>query len=360
MTANSRSRSKLADVARAAGVGNATVSRALNGGKNVSEETQRKIAAAIRDLNYQPNRIAQSLKGSSSGMIGMIVPSISDAFFSRCAEAVESISQEHGALVVVVPSHEKDATIIAGLHQLLRYNIDGIILANSTHHSLELATELRQISVPIVGIDGPLADVGRPSVLCENFAGAYSATEHLLEHGYHTVVSVQVKPDLYTMRERLRGYRAAMLHAKADAREEIIETREEAMSVLTRHMRGQKHPIALFAGNNLTARYICEAVRVLNLQIPQQVALLSFDDFDLADTLSPAMSVVQQPTDEMGHSAAHLLFELMARKPGNTMEPIPTLTLNPHLVLRESCGCHYQTSSTEVLRRKVKLPNAKC
>lgn len=355
MALHSRNRSKLADVARIAGVGNATVSRALNGGKNVSSEKMERISAAIHELGYRPNRVARSLKGASSGMIGMIVPSISDTFFSRCAEVVEAVAHEHGSLLVVVPSHEQDDTIISGLRQLLLHNIDGLLLAHNMPHSRELAAELRGLRLPVVGIDGPLDDLGLPSVVCQNVRGASMATEHLLGHGYRKIIHVQVKPSLYTMCERLRGYIAAMEAARAKPATETISNREDAIAVLKRHTRASPgvqpglapKPVAIFAGNNLTARYLCEAIRILGLAVPEQVALLSFDDFDLADTLSPPTSVIQQPIEAMGRTAARILFERMAAAAhGPAAHPTPAIMLAPRLILRQSCGCHPQRLAT--------------
>ena len=339
---------KLADVARLAGVGNGTVSRVLNGGRNVSKETTTRINAAMSQLNYRPNRVARSLKGAHSGIFGMIVPSISDMFFSRCAEAVEGVVRERGDLLVVVASHDDDELLLAGIRQLLLHNTDGLVLAHSKPHSPELLQALRDIRIPVVGIDGPLSDAGLPSVLCENHEGARMATEHLLSHGYKTIISVQVKPTLYTMRERLGGYRAALRGTGVASIQEVIEDRESAIQLLRVYGKGRE-PVALFAGNNLTARYICEAVHYLGLSIPGQVAILSFDDFDLADSLSPPMSVVQQPLDEIGRCAAQILFERRNDQAASG-EPDKPLLLKPQLILRESCGCSPRSRPDPIAR----------
>lgn len=341
---------KLTDVAREANVGNATVSRALSGGKNVSSESMKRISDAIIKLGYQPNRVAQSLKRASSGIVGMIVPSLSDMFFSKCAEAVESVTKQQGALLVLVASHDEDVTVQSSFQQLLRHQIDGLILAPSKLIDEELVQSLRNSRVPIVGIDRPLSKIGYPSLLCENFEGARIGTEHLLEHGYRKVVYVQVKPELYTMQERLRGYCFAVAEGSRKAIVETIGNRADATAVLTRHLAADGPPFAVFAANHLTARYICEAIQVLGVSIPRQFAILSFDDFDLADTLTPPMSVVQQPVEELGRAAAELLFKEMSgwknRRRSKTLQPVQ---LSPRLMIRESCGCHAAVSrSTEV------------
>ena len=346
---------KLADVARLAGVGNATVSRALNGGKNVSGPAMERVLAAIQKLDYRPNRVAQSLKGAFSGVFGMIVPSIADDFFSHCAEAVEAVVREHGALLVVASSRDNDSIALESVRQLLLHNIDGLILAGSKPPSQAMIQLLQGVRLPVVGIDGPLTGVQCPSVLCQNYEGARLAMKHLLGHGYRTIVSVQVKPDLYTMRERLRGYRQAMMEASLLPVEETIANCEDARAVLSRHVQHAGPIVGVFAGNNLSARYLCEAVHQLGLSIPDEVAVLSFDDFDLADTLTPPMSVVKQPLEEMGRTAARLLFEQARNSDANatSVRSVPVM-LAPHLVIRESCGCGSRYSSAKLRSVKVR------
>lgn len=328
---------KLADVARLAGVGNATVSRALNGNKSVSKDAKARVDAAVLQLKYRPNRIAQSLKGRSSGMIGMIVPTISDAFFSQCAEAVEEVARKRGSLLVVLSAHDKSEMASAAIQQLLMHNVDGLILANSLLPSPTLVQELRQLRVPVVGIDAPLKRTGLPSVLCQNFEGALMATNHLLWHGYQTILCVQVKPSLYTQRERLRGYCASLSAAGRNLVTEIITGRDSAETLLRQYV-DHKRPVAIFAGNNLAAQHLCTAASRMQIGIPQELAIISFDDFDLADTLTPPMSVIRQPTRAIGHLAATLLFRRL-RSGIFQDEADDEIMLAPELVVRGSCGC---------------------
>lgn len=271
----------------------------------------------------------------------MIVPSITDAFFSHCAEAVEAVVRDHGALLVVAPSRDDDNNALDSVRQLLLHNIDGLVIAGSKPPSRKLVQLLRTSRLPVVGIDGPLIGLSCPSVLCHNYEGARLATEHLLSHGYRTVLSIQVKPDLYTMRERLRGYRQAIGESGLQPTEETISSCEDARAVLSRHVRRPGPTVGIFAGNNLSARYLCEAVHQLELTIPQDVAVLSFDDFDLADMLTSPMSVVKQPLAEMGRTAARLLLEQVQSREAHT-RPVKSvaLMLAAQLVIRQSCGCN--------------------
>ena len=331
--------SKLTDVARAAGVSNATASRALNGGKHVSDEARNRIVAVARELNYSPNRAAQSLKGRASGMIGMIVPTISDDFFANCARAVEGVARDHGALLVVLSAHDRSNLFVGGLRQLMLHNIDGIILGLSQYLTAELIDELRDLRVPVVGIDAPLTKAGLRSVVCENYHGAYLATEHLLSHGYETVISLQVKPNLYTIRERHKGYKAAMQKAGRECIHEVITDRKSALQFLEKYLPGAT-PIAVFASNNLSAQLLYGAARLMKLSIPKQLSIIAFDDFDLADTLTPPMSVVRQPVQEIGRAAARLLFQQIPYDAFQTTDyNALEISLAPQLILRQSCGC---------------------
>lgn len=332
---------KLSDVARLAGVGNATVSRVLNGRMHVSEEASRRVKQAISDLNYSPNRIARSLKGATSGMIGMIVPSISDMFFSRCAEAAESVARENGSLLIVMASHDDPSIEFENLQLLLIHRVDGLILSSAQTGNTKLYRELKRVTVPVVGLDRPLKEAKIPSVLSENREGAKAATLHLLAHGYDKVLCIHIKPELYPIEERLHGYTEAMHEAGLEPLLYKAESAADVQACLLKHIHLAGKTIAVFAANNLAAHFTREAIRMLQLAIPSQVAILCFDDFDLADSLTPPMSVVQQLVERLGRTAAELLFERM-KAPANGVAHVNSdpVRLPTRLIIRESCGCH--------------------
>jgi LacI family transcriptional regulator len=332
---------KLSDVARLAGVGNATVSRFLNGHESVSEDASRRVKQAISNLGYIPNRIARSLKGASSGMIGMIVPSISDMFFSQCAEAVEIVARKHGSLLIVMASHDNPLIELENLQQLLIHRIDGLILSSAQSRNTKLYKQLKSVTIPVIGLDRPLQEANIPSVISENLEGAKAATVHLLSHRYEKVLCIHIKPELYPIQERLQGYTRAMNEAGLKPLLHKIENAKDAERCLKKHLGSGGSRIAVFAANNLAARFTWEAIRTLRLAIPRQVAMLCFDDFDLADSLTPPMSVVQQTVEDLGRTAAELLFEKLQKK---NAEHAPTVVSDPirfstRLIIRKSCGC---------------------
>lgn len=339
---------KLSDVARLAGVGNATVSRVLNGHQHVSEETNRRVKQAISDLSYSPNRIARSLKGATSGIIGMIVPSISDMFFSQCAEAVEIVARKYGSLLVVMASHDNPVIEFENLQQLLLHRIDGLILSSAQSSNTKLYKKLREVPVPVVGLDRPLQEANIPSVISENREGAKAATTHLLSHGYDKVLCIHIKPELYPIQERLHGYTQTMSEAGLPPLLYKVESADDVAACLKKYLNAKDAKVAVFAANNLTARFTWEAIRSLHLAIPDQVAMLCFDDFDLADSLTPPMSVVQQTIDHLGRTAAELLFHRMRDsnvEHGAAVGADP-IRFSTRLIIRESCGCHLKNGDS--------------
>lgn len=329
---------KLTDVARRAGVGNATASRALNGALNVSEEARLRILAAARDLNYRPNRSAQALKGGRSGMIGMIVPRMSDLFFAHCVEAVENVANRNASLLVVLATHDRSKTTLDGVQQLLHHNVDGLVLGTSEYLTPALARRLKRLPVPAVGIDAPLTDGSIPSMLIDNQTNAQQATEHLIAHGYAHIASVQLNPKLFTMQERHRGYERAMQQAGRAPVQHTIADHDTA-EALVRSYQDKHGTYAFLAGNEGAAKLLAAAAKHLGMRMPEDFGMISFDDFDLADSLESPLTVMRQPVEEIGTTAANLLFQLMqddgsARKRGR-METV----FSAEMIIRRSCGC---------------------
>jgi LacI family transcriptional regulator len=334
----------LSDVARVAGVGVGTASRVINGGINVSRETLKKVESAIRQLGYMPNQAARVLKGGRTKTVGLLVPSIADSFFASCAEAAGKVARFHDSLLIVsVTKNQPEAEMIS-LDVLMRHRPDGLLIVPSDSGSEALASFVRNTAIPIVTFDRPLFGSGCASVITDNFEAARNATFHLLEHGYKRILCFGGEPDLYTIRERLGGYRQAMddagLPSLVDA--SLGDDANLAARALTRHLSGRRPPDAIFTLKNSSTILTLQALQKLKVSIPGRVALLGFDDFDLASTLRPPISVVQQPIEEVGQKAAELLFAQLEHNPGarrsGKLNRDPVVLAN-RLVLRRSCGC---------------------
>jgi LacI family transcriptional regulator len=334
----------LAEVARKARVGTTTVSRVINGRDRVSARTRKRVQAVIDQLGYMPSQAARILKGDRAKTIGMVIPSIADPFFSSCAEAAQDIARAHDSLLMVTVTHNDPHVEMENLNILMRHRTDGLLLAPASYQSDALAQFLHRMGTPVVTFDRLIVNSGIPSVLADNFNGARVATEHLIGHGYRRILCLGGEPTLYTLRERLCGYRRAMedkgLEPLVDMSVRDYKSAEYAIESL---LAAGQPPEAIFTLKNSTTIYAFETLRKLKVAIPKAIALLGYDDFELAATLRPSISVVQQPIEDIGRIAAEILFENLLKsgkgKSHGIQKHQDSVRLETKLVLRQSCGC---------------------
>jgi LacI family transcriptional regulator len=328
----------MADVAKLAGVGKMTVSRLLSGSAKVSNDTAERVQRAIRMLNYQPNELARSLRSVHSKTIALILPYLYDPFFGTCAHAVSTVATEHGYSVLITTSDEKTEIEQRQVAHMLRRRIDGMIIIPAPNEDEYLRGKDFE-NVHIVTLDRPAPHSRFDSVLVNNRAGAREGVAHLIEHGHKTIAFLGLSKDLFTMQDRYKGYVEAVTDAGL-APGNYIECRssDETVTLVHSLLTGSKPPTALFAGNNLTMRYLLHALNTLCIDIPGQIALAGFDDFDIADVLQPALTVVRQPVYQIGEMAANLLFQRISR--GEFPGKGHRVVLPTELVIRRSCGCH--------------------
>jgi LacI family transcriptional regulator len=328
----------MADVAQLAGVGKMTVSRLLSGSANVSKATADRVHRAIRLLNYQPNELARSLRSVHSKTIALILPYLYDPFFATCAHAISTVAMQHGYSVLITTSDEKSEIEQKQASLMLRRRIDGMIIIPAPHAEDYLRDEMFA-RTHIVTLDRPAPDSRFDSVVVNNRAGARAGTTHLIEHGHRKIAFLGLNKSLFTFQARYAGYKEAMTRARL-APESYIDCVSQENTITTVHslLTEADPPTALFVGNNLTMRYILHALNVLRIEVPGKIALAGFDDFDIADVLQPALTVVRQPVYRIGEAAANLLFERISRGQFPTRGHRVVLPLE--LVIRRSCGCH--------------------
>ncbi|UWZ86817.1 LacI family DNA-binding transcriptional regulator [Occallatibacter riparius] len=321
----------LADVARIAGVGSGTVSRVINGGKNVSPKTLAKVRAVMQELGYEPSFAARALKGAPSNTIGLIVPTVADPFFSSSAAAIQEVAGLHGTLVLLAASENDPRKEEQEVSALIRRRVDGMILAPSPGSSRTL---LQHAAFPVVCFDRPMADASLTTVLADNYGGARVAVEHLVDRGYKRILCVGGYGGLLTSQKRFQAHKDVVREAGLPYLAELgAEDFVSTQSALLRHIRGADRVDAIFSTKNTTTVCIYKVLKELGVRIPGQIGLIGFDDFDLADVLDPPISVVRQPITRIATRAAELLFDEMDhRKPASAIT-----TLDVELVLRGSC-----------------------
>jgi LacI family transcriptional regulator len=334
----------LSEVARRAGVGTTTVSRVINGGDRVSPKTLARVLEVIETLGYSPNQAARILKGHRTKTIGLIIPSMADPFFASCAEAAHTVAREHDSLLIVTTTHNDAKMEIENINLLIRHRVDGLLIVPANSHGPALRDLLNRTITPVVAIDRPVYSSSVASVVADNFQGATIATHHLVDHGYKRIACLTGESTLYTIGERINGYRATIEAAGLPCILDIsVKDYMSAELAIRNLLDGPLPPDAIFTLKNSTTIYAFEALQKLNVPVPGVVALLGYDDFELASTVRPSISVIQQPAVEIGTLATELLFKQLldgAPAPAQTRnKTTQQVRLETRLILRSSCGC---------------------
>lgn len=328
---------RMSDVAKLAGVGTMTVSRVLNGNVHVSKETQARVLEAIAELNYIPNEVARSLRDHRTRQIGIIIPNLHDPFFAQCTHAISLVAKQRSYSTVITTSDEDAATEFIEAKRMLRRHIEGLIVVPAPGKSRLRDPEFEQ--TPIVTLDRPVRGSSFDSVVVQNKRGAQLGVQHLIEHHHRRIACLGLAGNVWTKNERLEGYLAAMKAAGLESDAYAVGELPAEMLQTVRALLGSKNPpTAFFCTNNLVMRNTLHALSTLNAKIPEQIAIAGFDDFEMADVIKPAVTVVRQPTDVLGRIAAELLFSRLSdiAKTNRAKH----IVLPVELVIRKSCGSH--------------------
>jgi LacI family transcriptional regulator len=332
---------KMIDVARLAKVGTMTVSRVLNNSAHVSEATAKRVHTAIAQLDYRPNEMARALRGFKSKSIGLIVPSLADSFFAICANSINMIAQEHGYSMILTASNDNVETELSEAKWMLQKHIEGLLVCPARTGSRFADPMFQQI--PIVSFDRPMLIPRVPSVLVENYAGARRGTEHLIhEHNHERIHFLGDSKNLYSIQTRLSGYKRALSQAKLSSQATLECSSEDLIfQAVSRLLEGKHPPTAFFCGNNLVSRGLIRSLRKLGVEAPRDVAVIGFDDIELADMLVPSLTVIRQPVEQLGTIAADVLFNRLKTPAVKWPASGDRTTLKVELVVRSSCGCNH-------------------
>ncbi|MGA5135019.1 LacI family DNA-binding transcriptional regulator [Streptomyces olivoreticuli] len=319
------------DVAARAGVGLKTVSRVVNGEPGVTPDTERRVQDAITALGFRRNDSARILRKGRTASIGLVLEDLADPFYAPLNRAVEEVARAHGALLIngssaEDPDRERELALA-----FCARRVDGLIVipAGDDHRYLE--PEIAA-GIATVFVDRPAGRTAADVVLSDSFGGARDGVAHLVAHGHRRIGFIGDQPHIHTATERLRGYRAAMRAAGLPVEESWVSlgpTAPERVRAAAEAMLCGPRPVtALFAGNN---RVTVTAVRVI-AAAARPVALVGFDDFELADLLSPGVTVVAQDAARLGRTAAERLF----RRLDGVVEAPRRVELPTRLIVRGS------------------------
>ena len=327
------------DVAARAGVGLKTVSRVVNGEAGVLPSTAALVRQAIDELGFRRNDSARQLRTGRTAGIGLVLEDVADPFYSLLTGAVEEVAHAHGSLLFSASSQD-DPRLEAELAlALCARRVDGLIIVPAAQDHAYLTPEL-DAGLAMVFADRPPVNLSADTVLVDNAAGARKGVAHLLGHGHRRIGYLGDAPGIYTSARRLLGDREAMAAAAAPVDESWIAlgTPEppQIRDALDRLLGpGARNPVtALFTGNNRTTVAVLRELAQRSRARPDEPgpALVGFDDFELADLLSPAVTVVAQDPVGLGRVSAELLFARL----GGEDAPPRTVTLPTVLVQRGS------------------------
>jgi DNA-binding LacI/PurR family transcriptional regulator len=322
------------DVAAAAGVSIATVSRALNGGARISAQTRQRVLDIVDGLGYQPNDLARSLLAGSSGTIAVILPDITNPFFPELVKAVEEEVNRRGNLLLLCHSADDEQKALADLIQLRRKQVDGVIVLGGQLSGDRLAGVVQGLAVVTVDRDVRLPGVS--SVQSDHRGGARAATQHLLDLGHTQVAFVGGPKGLSVSRDRQRGYRDALKRAGI-AHDPALESPgdflEDGGYLATKALLAKPAKFtAVVAGNDLTAIGVMAALLEAGRTVPDDVSVVGYDDIRLASYVRPRLTTVRQSTGDLGRRAAALLYEAIS---GTRTTPVHEV-LPVDVVIRES------------------------
>ena len=335
------------DVAQLAGVSRATVSYILNNVSHfhVPEETRQRVLEAARQLNYHPNAAARSLVQQQTYTLGFVLCQTperlsKDAFLPAFAMGIRSVTSAAGfkLLLEAVEDVTRPDAYMRLVHES---HIDGIILSGPRSDDLQLP-QLRAINFPVVLI-GRLLGTDFSYVDVDNVAAAQKAVEHLISLGHKRIACITSSPLEYTASaDRLQGYRQAVhLHGLSfdEALIRIGDHWEAGFEAMHSLLELSYPPSAVFVASDVVALGALRAVNTAGLSVPQDLAIVGFDDIPVAEHISPPLTTVHVPAQELGRTAAQMLLEII-----QTGKSVPPIILETELIVRESCGAYLKST----------------
>jgi len=327
------------DVAKLAQVSAMTVSRVINGSISVHPDTRTRILNAIDELNYRPKPPRQYHTSPKSQTIGFIVPNLGDQFFARISVGVEMTASRYGCLVIVCNSYGDSAYEKHYIQSLMQRNVDGIILAASCDNSATYLQEFVYHGYPLVLIDREIPGIAVDTVQSDNIQGMLSLMQHLIGLGHRRIALINSHQFISTSRERLHGYRQALDIAGIafDATlvyEDVATHTPPGYHVAIKILQQPQRPHAIVTVNAEIANGVVQACTELRLRIPQDVALVTFDDFTHTNAIFPFFTVADQPTTLIGSFAV----EQLMRRINEPQLPISNIKLPTVFIERRSCG----------------------
>jgi LacI family transcriptional regulator len=325
------------DIAARADISYATVSRALNGKYGVSQETRDKVLALAEEMGYRPNAIAQGLVNRATMTIGLIIPDITSPFFPRVALGIEDRLLKSGYSVFLCntnwnPDRERDY-----LNKLIQKQVDGIIISSIARHADDIET-LIPGDMPLVYVSSYPEGTKRSYVLIDNIKGADMAVSHLLSRKRRKIAFIGSEQEYISLDDRLSGYKKALKRAGIKLTENLVVLdkfqEQSGYKIIRELLENGNIPDGVFAENDLIAMGVVQGVQDSGYRVPEDVAVIGFDDIPIASHPDIQLSTIHQPKFRIGTYAAEMLLHQLSQDPAD--RAVERMTLQPELIIRRS------------------------
>lgn len=338
-------KTSLNDIALQLGVSKTLVSLVLNGkGREhrISEEVCNKVIALAEELNYKPNQIAKGLRTGKTNTIGLIIADIANPFFGKLGREIEKEAAELGYRVMFCSSDENPENSAKQIEMLQQGQVDGLIIAPPAGSENQILS-LKKSRTPFVLIDRHFPEIETNYIVVDNVQASYEAVNHLIKKGYKKIACITLNVHLSNMNQRVTGYKQALIDNNISVDDELIKMmpfsheKDDLVEAVKQLHPGNKNKVeaVFFATSKLGVMGI-ETIHLMGLNIPDDIAVVSFDDPDAYKISQPPISAIAQPLKEMGRESVKVLFELMNNK--NESTEVKKTVLQAIFIPRKSSG----------------------
>ena len=328
----------MADVAKRAGVSVTTVSHVLNKTRTVSPETILAVEGAIAEVGYAPNILARSLVRSSTNAIGVALSAISNIYFGEVVRGVQSECIRHGFMMFFSDTEDNADRQFEVIRELHQRRVDGMVLAPVPDPEERALTYIERHKIPVVFVDRTISS-HFDQVVVENRKPMIELVSHLVAHGHKRIGLISGREGLSTTIERIDGYKEGLVRAGLEFDGALIEKGksniEAAHAAVLRLITKPRPPTAIVTANNKMTIGSMQALRESGLRVPNDIALVGFDDFEWADSFEPRLTVIAQPCHAIGVRA----MDLLLKRIGDPARRPRTIRLEAKIIIRDSCGC---------------------
>ncbi|MFV0361984.1 MAG: LacI family DNA-binding transcriptional regulator [Suipraeoptans sp.] len=307
------------DLAKETGLGLATISSYFNGG-NVREQNKEKIESAVRKLNFEINEVARGLKMDHTNMIGVVIPELNSIFCAEIITEIEDVLRSYGYATIICDCRTDENREREAVDFLLHKRVDGLIIM-PTATSKEVIRKFIQNEKPIVLVDRMLADVSCDSILVDNEKAVNESVKQLIELGHHEIGIISGPKGIYTSEERLAGYAKALTSYGIKLKKRLIADGEFTISggsnAMDKLIMDNKNMTAVIVTNYEMTVGAMISINERNISIPEELSVIGYDNEEFARATNPRLSIISQPTKEIGESVARTLIRRINNKEAN-------------------------------------------